>query len=57
MYILLNYGLATVSYILFSIFQNRNGDFVVLYDAELECKQHTIVYDSNTSDLRDCNGP
>ncbi|KAJ8312490.1 hypothetical protein KUTeg_009863 [Tegillarca granosa] len=31
--------------------KNENGDFMVPYDAELECKQNVIVYDSNTNTL------
>jgi len=31
--------------------KNEN-EFVVPYDAELECKQHVIVYDSNTRSLK-----
>ncbi|KAK3083863.1 hypothetical protein FSP39_004313 [Pinctada imbricata] len=36
--------------------KNDKGDFVVPYDAELECKQNIVVYDSNTSTLRE-EGP
>jgi hypothetical protein len=32
---------------------NEEGDFTVPYDAELECKQNVVVYDSNTSTLRE----
>ncbi|KAL5017250.1 hypothetical protein ScPMuIL_006839 [Solemya velum] len=32
---------------------NEDGDFVVALDAELECKQHIVVYDSNTSSLKE----
>ena len=35
------------------ILQNEEGDFTVPYDAELECKQNVVVYDSNTSTLRE----
>nr|XP_022343310.1 serine/threonine/tyrosine-interacting-like protein 1 [Crassostrea virginica] len=33
--------------------KNEDGYFVVPYDAELECKQNIVVYDSNTSTLRE----
>lgn len=36
--------------------QNEEGYFVVPYDAELECKQNIVVYDSNTSTLREPEG-
>jgi hypothetical protein len=29
---------------------------VLPYDAELECKQNIVVYDSNTSTLREADG-
>ncbi len=36
-----------------TLFQNEGGEFVVPYDAELECKQHVIVYDGNTRSLKE----
>lgn len=36
--------------------QNEEGYFVVPNDAELECKQNIVVYDSNTSTLREPEG-
>ncbi|ELT94562.1 hypothetical protein CAPTEDRAFT_126144 [Capitella teleta] len=33
--------------------QNRDDSFKVPQDAELECKTHVIVYDGNTSSLKD----
>lgn len=33
--------------------KDENGDFVVPYDAELECKTHVVVFDGNTSSLKD----
>ena len=35
------------------MFQNENDEFVVPYEAELECKQHVVVYDSNTRSLKE----
>ncbi|PIK50864.1 putative serine/threonine/tyrosine-interacting-like protein 1 [Apostichopus japonicus] len=35
---------------------SESGDFLLPYDAELECKQHVIVVDSNTSSLQE-KGP
>ena len=40
----------------FYFIQNEDGYFVVPYDAELECKQNIVVYDSNTSTLREPEG-
>ena len=37
-------------------FQSEGGEFMVPYDAELECKQNIVVYDSNTSQLVDVEG-
>ncbi|RUS72098.1 hypothetical protein EGW08_020143 [Elysia chlorotica] len=31
--------------------KSENGLFMIPYDAELECKQNIVVYDSNTKDL------
>ncbi|XP_059162084.1 serine/threonine/tyrosine-interacting-like protein 1 isoform X2 [Physella acuta] len=31
--------------------RNDKSSFMIPYDAELECKKHVVVYDSNTSDL------
>ncbi|GFO35935.1 serine/threonine/tyrosine-interacting-like protein 1 [Plakobranchus ocellatus] len=31
--------------------KSDNGLFMIPYDAELECKQNIVVYDSNTSEL------
>ena len=36
--------------------QSEGGAFMVPYDAELECKQNIVVYDSNTSELSDVEG-
>lgn len=33
--------------------RNKDGQFFVPFDAELECKQNVVVYDSNTSNLND----
>lgn len=33
--------------------KNEEDDFLVPYDSELECKQHVIIYDSNTRSLKD----
>ncbi|CAH1801705.1 unnamed protein product [Owenia fusiformis] len=33
--------------------KNEADEFVVPYDAELECKQHVIVYDGNTRSLKE----
>ncbi|XP_064612955.1 serine/threonine/tyrosine-interacting-like protein 1 [Liolophura sinensis] len=30
---------------------DSNKDFIIPYDAELECKQNVVIYDSNTTDL------
>lgn len=38
------------------LFQNEDGYFVLPYDAELECKQNIVVYDSNTSTVREADG-
>ncbi|XP_013405455.1 serine/threonine/tyrosine-interacting-like protein 1 [Lingula anatina] len=37
--------------------KNENGDFTVPYGAELECKQHVVVYDGNTDSLKDTESP
>ncbi|XP_076452305.1 serine/threonine/tyrosine-interacting-like protein 1 [Babylonia areolata] len=37
--------------------KSEGGSFMVPYDAELECKQHIVVYDSNTADLKDVEAP
>ncbi|XP_064621073.1 serine/threonine/tyrosine-interacting-like protein 1 [Lineus longissimus] len=36
--------------------KSEDDEFVVPYDSELECKQHVIIYDSNTRSLKD-EGP
>ena len=36
---------------IFLPFQSENGLFMIPYDAELECKQNIVVYDSNTKEL------
>ena len=36
--------------------QNDIGAFIVPHDAELETKEHVVVYDSNTSSLKDKSG-
>ncbi|XP_046572806.1 serine/threonine/tyrosine-interacting-like protein 1 [Haliotis rubra] len=36
--------------------KNEDEDYVIPYDAELECKQNIVVYDSNTASFRD-EGP
>ncbi|XP_041347456.1 serine/threonine/tyrosine-interacting-like protein 1 [Gigantopelta aegis] len=36
--------------------KSENDEFIVPYDAELECKENIIVYDSNTASLKD-QGP
>jgi len=36
--------------------KNESDDYIVPYDAELECKYNVIVYDGNTSNLKD-DGP
>lgn len=36
--------------------KDEKGDFTIPYDAELECKQNVVVYDSNTTTLRE-EGP
>lgn len=33
--------------------KNKDGQFFVPFDAELECKQNVVVYDSNTSNLKE----
>lgn len=33
--------------------KSEEDEFVVPYDSELECKQHVIIYDSNTRSLKD----
>lgn len=33
--------------------RNKDGEFFVPFDAELECKQNVVVYDSNTSNLKE----
>lgn len=37
--------------------KSENGEFLIPYDAELECKQNIVVYDSNTSALKDIDAP
>lgn len=37
----------------FSCFQNKDGQFFVPFDSELECRQNVVVYDSNTSSTRE----
>ena len=32
-------------------FQNKEGMFFVPFDAELECKQNMVVYDSNSTNV------
>ena len=44
-------SLFTIKYYIFT--QGESGEFIVPYDAELECKQHVIVYDGNTQTLKE----
>ncbi|KAK7487962.1 hypothetical protein BaRGS_00020863 [Batillaria attramentaria] len=37
--------------------KSEGGTFMVPYDAELECKQNIVVYDSNTSGFKDTEAP
>ncbi|PVD31428.1 hypothetical protein C0Q70_06840 [Pomacea canaliculata] len=37
--------------------KRENGEFLVPYDAELECKQNIVIYDSNTSEFTDPQAP
>lgn len=37
--------------------KSEEGSFMVPYDAELECKQNIVVYDSNTTELKDIDAP
>ena len=35
------------------VHREEDGEYLVPYDAELECKVHVIVYDGNTRSLRE----
>ena len=41
------------SFKLFVSLQNDIGAFTVPHDAELQTKEHVVVYDSNTGSLKD----
>lgn len=50
------YNYVTVGSILFIFspqFQNDIGAFLVPYEAELQTKEHVVIYDSNTFSLKD----
>ena len=40
-------------HILPSLFQSKEGMFFVPFDAELECKQNVVVYDSNSTNVQE----
>ena len=37
----------------FCLFQSKEGMFFVPFDAELECKQNVVVYDSNSTNVQE----
>ena len=46
-----------VKLLCFVYFQNDIGAFTIPNDAELETKEHVVIYDSNTSSLKDKSKP
>lgn len=45
--------LSGVFSVLFTTIQNDIGAFLVPHEAELQTKEHVVIYDSNTSSLKD----
>jgi len=38
---------------LYHLFQNKDGQFFVPFDSELECRQNVVVYDSNSTSTKE----